>query len=73
MSEYIMDLRKLLGNRPLMQAGASVMVVDSQDRVLLEKRRDNGLWAYAGGAVELYESVEDAARRELLEETGLIA
>lgn len=36
MSEYIMDLRKLLGNRPLMQAGASVMVVDSQDRVLLE-------------------------------------
>lgn len=46
MSEYIMDLRKLLGNRPLMQAGASVMVVDSQDRVLLEKRRDNGLWAY---------------------------
>lgn len=73
MSEYIMDLRKVVGHRPLLQLGASVIVVDREERVLLQRRRDNGLWGYSGGSVELYEAVEDAAARELLEETGLVA
>ena len=41
--------------------------------MLLQKRADNGCWSYHGGAVELGEKVEDAAVRELLEETGLRA
>ena len=53
MSEYILDLRKTVGHRPLLQVGASVIVVDSEGRILLQKRRDNGLWGYAGGSVEL--------------------
>ncbi|MGI6635131.1 MAG: NUDIX hydrolase [Christensenellales bacterium] len=73
MSNYIMDLRKIVGHRPLMLVGASVIVVDSDNRILLQQRRDNRCWGYAGGSVELYERVEDAARRELKEETGLIA
>ena len=73
MSEYIMDLRKIVGHRPLMQVGASVIVEDPQGRVLLQLRSDNHCWGYAGGSVELDEVVEDAAKRELLEETGLIA
>jgi len=72
-SSYIMDLRKLVGHRPLLQVGASVIVVDAQNRVLLQLRSDNHCWGYAGGSVELDEVVEDAAKRELLEETGLIA
>lgn len=44
MSEYILDLRKTVGHRPLLQVGASVIVVDSEGRILLQKRRDNGLW-----------------------------
>lgn len=66
MSEYILDLRKTVGHRPLLQVGASVIVVDSEGRMLLQKRRDNGLWGYAGGSVELDEEVEKAAMRELL-------
>jgi 8-oxo-dGTP pyrophosphatase MutT (NUDIX family) len=36
-------------------------------------RKDNSCWGYAGGAVEPNEPVEEAAKRELYEETGLIA
>jgi 8-oxo-dGTP pyrophosphatase MutT (NUDIX family) len=39
--------------------------------VLLVKRRDNGRWAFPGGAVERGEGVVEAALRELFEETGL--
>lgn len=73
MSNYIMDLRQIVGHRPLLQVGASVIVVDSENRVLLQLRSDNHCWGYAGGSVELDEVVEDAAKRELLEETGLVA
>ena len=73
MSSYIMDLRKVVGHRPLLQVGASVIVVDKENRVLLQLRSDNHCWGYAGGSVELDEVVEEAAKRELYEETGLMA
>ena len=73
MSGYIMDLRKIVSHRPLLQVGASVIVEDRQGRILLQKRADTHCWGYPGGSVELDEVVEEAARRELLEETGLTA
>lgn len=73
MSEYIMDLRKIVGHRPLLQVGASVIVINKAGQMLMQQRTDCGCWGYAGGSVELGESVEQAAKRELLEETGLIA
>lgn len=73
MSGYIMDLRKIVGHRTLLQVGASVIVEDEQGRVLLQKRTDNHCWGYPGGSTELDERVEDAAARELFEETGLRA
>lgn len=73
MSGYIMDLRKIVGHRPLLQVGASVILEDKQGRVLLQKRTDNHCWGYPGGSTELDERVEDAAARELFEETGLTA
>lgn len=73
MSDYIMELRSIVGHRPLLQVGAGVIVVDCENRILLQLRSDNHCWGYAGGSVELDEAVEDAAKRELFEETGLIA
>lgn len=73
MANYIMDLRKIVGHRSLMQVGASVIVEDDAGRILLEKRTDNHCWGYPGGSTELDEEVEAAARRELFEETGLTA
>ena len=68
-----MDLRKIVGHRPLLQVGASVIVEDNIGRILLQFRSDNHCWGYSGGSVELDENVEEAAKRELFEETGLIA
>jgi 8-oxo-dGTP pyrophosphatase MutT (NUDIX family) len=41
-----------------------------QGRVLLDHRRD-GKWGLIGGSMELGESLEECALREVLEETGL--
>lgn len=73
MSDYILGLRKLVGRRALLQVGAGVLVENEGGQLLLQRRADNGLWGYCGGSVELDEQVEAAARRELLEETGLVA
>lgn len=70
---YILDLRKFVGHRTLIQVGAGIMVEDAQGRILLQLRADNHCWSYCGGSLEVDEKLEDAARRELFEETGLIA
>jgi 8-oxo-dGTP pyrophosphatase MutT (NUDIX family) len=69
---YIMDLRKLVGSRPLIMTGASVILLDSHNRLLLQLRTDNNCWGLAGGSLELGEKLEEVAKRELYEETGLI-
>lgn len=50
--------------------GVGVFVEDAQRRVLLERRKDCGLWCMPGGMVEVGETVESAALREVFEETG---
>ncbi|SDT24201.1 NUDIX domain-containing protein [Paenibacillaceae bacterium GAS479] len=70
---YILDLRQIVGSRPLIMAGACMIVVNKQNEILLQLREDNGLWGLLGGSLEPGESMEEVARRELFEETGLHA
>jgi 8-oxo-dGTP pyrophosphatase MutT (NUDIX family) len=70
---YIMDLRKIVGNRPLIMAGANVILLDSNNRILLQLRTDNHSWGLPGGSMEIGENLEGVAKRELKEETGLTA
>ena len=60
---YIMNLRKVVGHRPLIMPGAGVFIINDKGEFLLEKRRDNGLWDFPAGAMELGESFEECARR----------
>lgn len=50
---------------------ASAVVTDEQGRILLQRRRDNDLWALPGGGMEMEDSLPGAAVREVKEETGL--
>ncbi len=52
-------------------AAASAVVTDDEGRILLQRRRDNGLWALPGGGMDLGDTLPGCAVREVKEETGL--
>lgn len=69
---YIEDLREIVGHRPLIFVGAVTIIIDEMGRLLLQQRKfPHGAWGITGGLMELGESTEDVARREIMEETGL--
>lgn len=67
---YVADLRKLVGHRPLILPGSVVIILNADNELLLQHRLD-GTWGLPGGIMELGESLEETARREVKEETGL--
>ncbi|UED85207.1 NUDIX hydrolase [Streptomyces profundus] len=56
--------------RPHSVSVAGVIVNDA-DQALLIQRRDNGHWEPPGGVVEPGETIVEALRREVREETGI--
>ncbi len=72
MNDYIAAMRAKIGHDRLLLAGAGVFI-HQNGKLLLQRRRDNDTWGDHGGSIEIGETPEDAARRELLEETGLTA
>jgi ADP-ribose pyrophosphatase YjhB (NUDIX family) len=53
------------------RASVSAVIFDRRGHLLLQQRSDGGQWGLPGGSVEIGESVTDAVRREVREETGL--
>ncbi|GLU47116.1 NUDIX domain-containing protein [Nocardiopsis ansamitocini] len=49
----------------------NVIVANDRGEILMIRRSDNDNWAVPGGAIDLGESVPEAAIRETLEETGI--
>lgn len=54
-----------------MVPSVNVIVANEAGQILLIRRTDNGNWAVPGGAIDLGESMVDAAVRETREESGL--
>jgi 8-oxo-dGTP diphosphatase len=56
---------------PIFRIGVFALIFDDQGRVLLGHRRDIDWWNLPGGGMEAGETVDEALRREVREETGL--
>lgn len=70
---YIINLRKYVGHEPLINVGATVIVLNDKNEILLNLRTDTNTWGIIGGGMELGESLEQTAERELSEESNLKA
>ena len=73
MSDYLKELREKVGHMPLVIPHSVVILFNDKNEILLEERSDDGYFDFPGGGIDLKESGEEAAKRELKEETGLIA
>lgn len=67
---YISNMRKYIGHQPMLSAGSTVVVI-KDNKILLNLRSDTNTWGIPGGAIELGETLEETATRELKEETNL--
>ncbi|KAA8784278.1 NUDIX domain-containing protein [Paenibacillus amylolyticus] len=67
---YIEMLRGQVGDAPLILVRPSVMIVNDKCEILLVRHMDN-TWGVPGGIMELGETVEESARREVREEIGI--
>ena len=71
MKNYLLSKRNDYPDQPRVAVGA---VVFKDDSVLLVRRGQEpakDLWAIPGGSVKIGETLQEAAEREILEETGI--
>jgi len=69
--DYIKTLRAMVGNTKLVIPGVRALIFDRNGSVLLQKQALFGSWALPHGCIDVGESVFEALKREIKEETGL--
>lgn len=63
--------RNPLAPQPTVYTVGVTALIEHDGKLLFERREDTGQWCLPGGKVELDESLEQALRKEVREETGL--
>lgn len=69
---YLAAVRRRVGRELLIVPSVAVVIHDPEGQLLLVRDRVSREWSLPAGAIELGESPEEAARRELFEETGIV-
>ena len=64
-------LRAPVLSHPTPLTVADAAIIDSDERILLIQRSDNGRWAMPGGFLEVGETAAEGAAREAFEEAGI--
>ena len=72
MDNWVEKIREKIGHDPIILPHAVTIVLDLDRRLLVEERADDGYLDFPGGTLDIGETIEDCAKRELKEETGLI-
>ena len=67
------ELRKSYKAKPGIRVASVAVINPDNGNLLMGRRNDNGLWTMPGGHLMTGESPLDGAKRELLEETGILA
>jgi 8-oxo-dGTP pyrophosphatase MutT (NUDIX family) len=70
-SEWLARVRSKIGPELVVVPAATGLVFDDQQRLLVVRHSNRGVWVTPGGAVDPDESPVDAVVREVWEETGL--
>jgi 8-oxo-dGTP pyrophosphatase MutT (NUDIX family) len=71
--DYILKLRKKIGNDPLWVPAVRGIVFNEDGRVLLAQRSDNRQWALIAGMLDPGEHPARGIVREIFEETAVVA
>ena len=67
---YISEIRKKVGHDAIFMPGPAGSII-KENKILLQKRTDDGNWSLHGGAMEFGETLEEALEREVKEEINI--